>query len=394
MSKGHKFSILLLCLVPLGYILKGALPGGVDLTLFLYVALFIVALKRLVIDRGKLFTSKIDVLFYLWALILLLDIRSSTQMAGLFKSMKFMFLGLSLVYLSRIFITSREALEKFFKYSIIASVLTEYLVLVDFFRSGVPSSRYAAFGIVVPIPLAMLGSITTLIVILFFINKKMKLFPFIVSLFPSIAMMTIAASKGPVLALSVSLILLAPTFIRKIKLKHTVLTVISVFLLTRVPFISNSLDSLRYRFTHSVEDMSTNIRLNLYRGALDAFAQSPLVGAGTDGLLQYPHNFFLEILAENGLMLLLVVSILLFMLLWVYVGFIRSGSRDYIEGTILAIVIASFVSLMFSFSYVDHKYLFLSIGLLITYKKISGDNRTVLEAEHQEPLKYERSVSV
>lgn len=393
MSRGHKISIIFLCLVPLGYILKGVFPGGIDLTLILYAALFLFAVKKLVLDKGKLFVAKIDILLYLWALILLLGIRESIQMEGLFKSMKFIFLGLSLIYMSRVFITSREALEKFFKYSIIASVFTEYLVLVDFFRSGVPSSRYAAFGIVVPIPLAMLGAITTLVVLLYFINEKLRLFHFIVAIFPSIAMMTIAASKGPVISLMVALLLLTPTFIKKIKLKHTVITAVTLFFLSRVPFISNSLNILQYRFSNSAEDMSTNIRLNLYKGAFDAFSKSPIIGAGTDGLLQYPHNVLLEIIAENGIVLLLLVLILVAVFIRVYIGFILSGSRDYIEGVILAMVIASIVSLLFSFSYVDHKYLFLSIGLLITYKKLSGESSNKLKVNYQEPTMHDRSIS-
>lgn len=314
--------------------------------------------------------SKIDILFYLWALILLIGtLYSPYQLEALFKTMKFIFLAISLIFFTRVFIDDLDDMNRLIKYLFVNSTLTGYLVLVDFISVGMPIERYAAFGEVVQIPLSLLGSITMLLSIILFYYKRINGIAFVLAAFPSATLMAIAGSKGPVVGLGITLLVLLPIYFKKIRLKFAIFLSLAIWGVTRIEFVSNSIDLLMRRFTIADRDMSTTIRLNIFENAVDLFKNNPVFGAGTyQG--DYPHNFFLEVMSENGLLLLIVVLCILAVFAFYYVRFILKKSNNYIESIAFSIFICSFISLMFSFTYVDQKYFFLSMGILIAYSQI------------------------
>lgn len=369
MFKKFDLPLFLLSLIPLGYILSGLVPS-IELTLIAYILLYLLALYRVFLKKHKIAVKKVDGLFYLGALIVLTSVLfSPNQTAGIIKAAKFIFLALSLIFFSRLFIISKEDLEKFFKYLLTASILTEYIVLVDYFTSGVDAFRYLAFGVIIPIPLAMLGATTTVMLVIQYFYQRIRLYYFVLALLPSVSMMTIAASKGPTIALVVTLLLFMPMFFKKIRIKHLLLLPIVIYLITKIGFVDRSLENLILRFIYTGDDLSTSIRLDIYNESMELFYANPLFGIGVGGLDFYPHNFFIEILAENGILLFLPVSALLVLFIVRYLKFVLSKTTDYIEAIIIALLSTSMISLMFSFTYVDHKYLFLSIGLLIVYNR-------------------------
>lgn len=100
--KKINYPLFLFSLIPVAYVLKGALPF--DLTLWLYVALYAMAAIRLVVKQGGIKILKIDIVFYLWGLIMLLGtLYSPFVQAAFFKTMKFIFLGVALILFSRLF---------------------------------------------------------------------------------------------------------------------------------------------------------------------------------------------------------------------------------------------------------------------------------------------------
>lgn len=287
--------------------------------------------------------------------------------AGLFKVFKFVFLGLSLVQFTRILVQTQSELEKLIKYLLVNSTATCYFVLFDFYRSGMVAFRYQAFGEVVPIPLSMLGATTLLIAGLLYFQRKMGIVNFLLVAFPATGVLVIAASKGPVIALGLTVLLISPMILRKLKIWKLAIIILSLMALTKIPFISLALETLVRRFVRAGYDMSTSIRLDSYDKAMRAFLESPYLGIGTGGNYpDYPHNVILEILSENGLLLLIVFAVLVGGLGLNYIKGMMTKPGDYLFWVTMSLLLISIISLMFSFTYVDHKYLFLSIGMLIS----------------------------
>ena len=232
MIKKIDFPLLCLSLIPVAYVLKGALPF--DLTLVLYLVLYAMFFYKIGIKKERLSIYKADILWGVWIFIMTVGAcYSPHQMQGLFKVFEFVFLGCSLILFSRLFVKKYEDLERILRYLLFVSVGTGYLVLVDFYLSGMGAFRYQAFGTVVPIPLSMLGATSMVISLLLFLYKEIRLFEFVVFSLPGVATMAIAASKGPVVALVVTLILAIPVLIKRIKLKRTFLVAVLVYALTK-----------------------------------------------------------------------------------------------------------------------------------------------------------------
>ncbi|MBM4762697.1 O-antigen ligase family protein [Bacillus sp. B15-48] len=378
MSKLNNVTLFILSLAPLGYIIGGALPESLEFTLLIYMGLYLIAAYKIfIVKQDTIYVSKIDLVFYLLVCLSFISVLfSNNQIQGIIKSLKFIFLGLGLTFFCRLFIRSREDLEKLFRYLLLGSVLTEYVVLIDYFLSAEETIRYLAFEVVIPIPLSLLGATTTAITLIFYFYNKIKFRYFVLALIPSISMMTIAASKGPVVSLIITTILMYPVFYRKLKVKHILMLPVFVFLITRIDFINESMNNLWFRFSNTEDDLSTTIRVSLYEGALEKFYENPLFGVGMGNLEYYPHNIFIETLAENGIIFTGIVVMLFIIFLRRFVFYLLERKYDFLESVIISLLSISLVSLMFSFTYVDHKYLFLSVGLLVVYDRVKKERLT------------------
>lgn len=117
-------------------------------------------------------------------------------------------------------------------------------------------------------------------------------------------------------------------------------------------------------------DKSALMRLQLYQEAWDLFYQAPLIGngAGSFGYLAdnaegaYPHNMFLEILVQSGL-----VGVILFMAFCVPLalgGFSNMLKRNFAWGSAFAltIFISAIVRHQVSMSITQGKLLFFALG--------------------------------
>ena len=377
-----KIGLFLISLVPLGYILKEIFSYLPDLTLVFYIMLYVLSFVVIIMKKQEFYFKKIDSLFYIWVFLMILGVLlTPTPFNGLFKIAKFVFLGLSLIFFSRVFIQDRNDLKNLLRYLLTMSVFTELIILGDFIRNGASVDRYLSFGTVSPIPLGMLGVTTTSLALILYLYKKIGSFRFLLILVPSISTMVISGSKGPIVSLLICIILMLPIVLRRIKFRILFIAGLGLFALSRVPIIKQSLDTLMYRFSNIDNDMSTSIRLDMYYESINLFKENPILGKGTGALPVYPHNFFVEVLAENGILSLIVVVVLLFIFVGQFYIFLRKGTLDYLATCINALFIISFTSLMFSFTYVDHKYMFLSIALLFSYYRLEKPSKELLKRE-------------
>lgn len=121
---------------------------------------------------------------------------------------------------------------------------------------------------------------------------------------------------------------------------------------------------------------SSSTRLMYYKEAFHMWAQHPLFGSGIGSfpiiiglgdIREYPHNVILEILAELGLVGLLIFGLLLFFGLRILV-------KNFFTNTPLTLFIfllftISFIESLFSSDISDHRLLILSLGLMMLPQK-------------------------
>ncbi|MCD6318040.1 O-antigen ligase family protein, partial [Candidatus Aerophobetes bacterium] len=128
--------------------------------------------------------------------------------------------------------------------------------------------------------------------------------------------------------------------------------------------------------------MSTMQRKEAYSLAVTLFMQRPLLGIETGGFPGgYPHNIFLEIATENGLVGLIIFICFLFAI--ARIGFrylISYFSRLDRQSRITALIILTvslslFVEKQFSYGLDMHKDLFAFLGLVVNLPLIARSNK-------------------
>ena len=110
----------------------------------------------------------------------------------------------------------------------------------------------------------------------------------------------LSASRGPLIALFVSMGFIALTNGRIFLLTILLLSLFIFSILFSVVDINSILDVTRFSGTGS--DANSISRLDYFGEALDVFYKSPLVGGSFEMPISggYPHNFFIEILMATG----------------------------------------------------------------------------------------------
>lgn len=112
---------------------------------------------------------------------------------------------------------------------------------------------------------------------------------------------------------------------------------------------------------------SESERVTAWADAWEILSTSPLTGIGSGSFMEifglYPHNAFLELGAETGLVGLVLLAALIAMCLKAAIRQSISG-----KGTLSALFLFHFTVSMVSMSFWMHKLLFLSIAVLLAYE--------------------------
>jgi O-antigen ligase len=163
------------------------------------------------------------------------------------------------------------------------------------------------------------------------------------------------------------------------------------------PELSSTLVRLELLVDSPREDTSTTDRIERYQDAWRIWAASPVFGHGTGSwpvlagygdVREYPHNLFLELGAEQGLL-----GVLLFVAAVAY-AFAALGPwsdlrRDPIRLTILMLLTFALVTSQVSGDLVDNRILFLLIGLAGPARNLQISRRHIStpgESEARTPL--------
>ncbi len=215
-----------------------------------------------------------------------------------------------------------------------------------------------------------------------------------IAIIPLLYSIFLVSSRGPLISAIVGLIFCV-LILFKAKIKNRNITIIVIISLILVlvliscydiiysnPFISKVIPDVK-RFIPNVEyfslknakNISVNIRLKVYSTAWQLFKQKPLFGLGTGGFgtsgEQYPHNIFLEIAVENGLLGLVIFLCFLFTVCqrgyqFLNESIIKINKQAKIMGLIILVVgLSLFIERQFSFRFDMHKDLFVFFGLIV-----------------------------
>lgn len=116
-----------------------------------------------------------------------------------------------------------------------------------------------------------------------------------------------------------------------------------------------------------IDFTQTSNRDLVYGETIDLISNAPILGYGILGYLTktnggYPHNFFLEILLQGGILFLIIWSIIFFFYIRKYLKLININKHIYLLPTF----IYSFVLLMFSGTYLLEPFFWFNLSYVFT----------------------------
>ena len=325
-------------------------------------------------------------------------IYSLNRNEGIIKTLRFIVIVFVPYLLARIFIVKGDQIKLFLRsISIIALVISFLLITISIF--GKYTGGRMGFLQANPIPVSVL-LIVGLIIFTIGITQNIfdkwkygKLFC-VIAIIPLFYSIFLVSSRGPLISAIVGLIFcILLLFKANIKNRNTTIIVIISLILVLVliscydiicsnlftskiiPNIKRVIPNVKYFSLINARNVSVNIRLMHYSTAWQLFKQKPLFGLGTSGFGtgggQYPHNIFLEIAVENGLLGLVIFLCFLFTVCqrgyqFLNKNIIKNNKQAKIISLIVLVVgISLFIERQFSFRLDMHKDLFVFFGLIV-----------------------------
>jgi len=392
------------------YVVKGGINFGYfNLTAILLIITVVGFILKQSIKKDKNtinlnFKLELSDKFILLFIVVLVIgcIYSLNRNGGIVKALRFIVIVFIPYLLARMFLVKGTQIKLFLiSISFTALGISFLLVLISIF--GKYTGGRMRFLKANPIPvsvLLMVGLVIFLIGItqnIFNEGKYGKWFCAI-AIIPLLYSIFLVGSRGPLISIIVGLIFgILILFKTKIKGRNTTIILIislilvlvgiscydiiysSLFSSKNIPEVSKTIPEVKKvipnieRFSlKNAKNISVNIRLESYSTAWQLFKNKPLFGIGTGGFPGgYPHNIFLEIAAENGLLGLIIFFGFLFTIcqkgyLFLKDNFIEINEQAKIMSLIILIIgISLFAERQFSFGLDMHKDLFVFFGLIV-----------------------------
>ena len=297
------------------------------------------------------------------------------------KYFRFLILVLLPYILVRISIQSKERIKRFLLYFAVGCVLISITSLINL---DFVNRRIQIFEIN-QIPLATAMGIAAIILTMFLLHKKLlplklqawKDKKIILNSFISLSILLVliilflTQTRGVVISLILSAII--GIFIINIAKKQIsierkyikYLLLAAIIILIIIPtFGLDFSTSNRFKSIFSGSDPSTNARIKALNENMDKFTKNPIIGTGMKDA--YPHNIFVEILTEGG-----IIGFIIFMAAVVYyfrvsLSYLCNTKKGYhLSYFIFIITIMLLIEAQFSFRLDAHKWLFMFMALNI-----------------------------
>jgi len=327
--------------------------------------------------------SFIDVFFVLVIVTLFYtSIFSANMAASVAYTGRFILLASSYYFISKIIILNAEQQNKliidFLKVTLILGVCLGIISLILLYFSSGYVDRLTIPG-VHPIPFSQLIGFAVLVIISSLIIDK-NLLPINIGSLVSrglllvFLLMVLFASntKGILLSIIISFIIML--YLKGFKISKKLLVLMCLVILPLTFYVVSKIgyESLFERLFRSLGDNSINHRLLSYGESFEIFMRFPLTGSGPGaydifGYLPYPHNFFLENIAQYGILGIIINIYFLFMLYIIFEISNRTKHKNFIFSLLFILIVYFFTETMVSFTLWMHKGLYLSLGLFSGY---------------------------
>lgn len=343
--------------------------------IILFFLVFLVSLRILIFEYGVIRISK-TVIFSLYITIISLTISLAFE-TDILKYIEF--LG-GIIILSLLPFTWKELKKPIFYFSLFFVILNIFLV-IDVIINYL-SGNFSSYGFRLapsntnPIFWGRTTAITIFCTIILLIQTKGKIKRFFLLLLTIVFFIAtlLTNSRGPILALIVSLIIWNISFYRKITLSRKfILYVIQIIILTisffsfkDSPYFSRIMDPN----TKAQENVSE--RIELWKAAYDAIALEPLFGSKASVYYSqyniYPHNIILDLGLHGGLITIFAFLLLLLKVVSEILKMkVLNVNNFLIVICIFSIFLIDLVSGMFSGTIDSHYFIWFCAGLLISY---------------------------
>lgn len=379
------------------YVIEGGdmIPGPIDLTpIFLLISLagfFLPAVKR---NSIQYFSKPSDI----WLLIFLIvlvggSFLSPDSQSGVEKAILFAIAVVLPYTMVRVFFKTYKQI-KIFLITILSlaagvaviliamSFLPTYTTgrLLFFEANPIPTGTLLAVGLII----AVIGLSSDLL------SKNRQVKAICIAITPlCLFSMFLSGVQGPLISAILGLAFyLLIQYIRKPRVWISIVGIVLLLLVTFniwYPSIASKVPNIRdYSPEAIIKGSSTKERLERYQAAIRLFVQRPLLGGGTNSyeqrtkLDEYPHNIFLEIISENGLIGLLVFLAFLGSVVWAGFRYLKtqhikfSPQERAIGLTVLVISLTLLTEKQFSYSLTMHKELFSFLGIIVNFPDLSS----------------------
>lgn len=368
------------------------IPDFIDLTIFFLGLSILIALKKVIIKPSIVKSAIESIGLYCIFIVLILGslLYTSSSVYAVDKSLRLLLIT-GWAYIGVFFLIKSEAsLKRFLNAILFIGLIMSALAVYQFafiqeetlsFIS-VLGSNYLALGSTVGISIIV-------IFFLYFVKEKnrIKAIFSILIIIQMIVALLISGGRMPVLSLIIVLIIyFLFSFISRSKsiyiikgVKKLVLLVLLIapliIILGKIGMFDVVLIRLSELFKSIDSDTSALGRLNRYMVALDMWGKKPLIGNGIGSfslfyngvdMRDYPHNIFLEILSELG-----IVGFVAFFLLIInslYNGWILFKNKfkaiDSLQMTLILAFLYLFINANVSGDINDNRLMFTFISLL------------------------------
>lgn len=209
-----------------------------------------------------------------------------------------------------------------------------------------------------------------------------------------------SGARGVLIALLSALTivgLIALSFRRGRTIVLTGAAIVTVIVIALSVFASDAVLTMNRRIEKIISepiDRTAHTRVVRAEAAITMFRNHPLTGAGIGGFNQefnlyesergdYPHNLFLEVAAELGLVGLILITLLLFIPIRHLLAHLTVGDRPATL-LLLTFVLYFLINAFFSGDLNDNRFLFTTLGLCLT-APIPLKERTVYEENQWQP---------
>ena len=392
------------------YMIRTALSPGDDepliISLILPLVIIFIVIKRLIKKKNKLTSKKIELLDKLLILLGLLFLVSSENIGGVeytaryfILGISFYFAGKSLIYLTREHIYFHEVFNNLSLGFVVIGILVP---VIAFLNGNINLESRMFLGTSNPIPVStVFGHIIIFNSYFLFIkNLQIKanllLFTQIMLWLSNLLSMLImfqSSSRGPLLSVVIALMLLTYFKIKYISKSLTniidrhsksISSILSTFGIASMLIffaqkyteqvwnnVAKRIESL-FHFVaqdswEQTRDLSIAARLEHQEVSMNLFEKYPLFGVGTNNYpLGYPHNVFLEILSQHGIVGLFILGLIILVVINKILMSLKYCKQEPIFVVLLSLLVFNFLIIQFSFSIWQYKYLYLFLGFFVS----------------------------